>query len=214
MEFESIIEVTDRAIKSFEDSLRKLENLERDLGKTDEAIKDLDKEISKLEEVRVFLQELAEVARAEIASGLEQIVTLCLQSVFGDGLSFEIEIDTERNSTAVSFYVLNIEGNVRADPKDSMGGTVVDVVAAGLRFGLLKILKPEPVGPIILDEPGKMLSASYRPSFAELIYDLTQMFKKQSIMITHDPYLMQVADHSVYIEKVNGVSKIVERVIS
>lgn len=214
MELESLMAVTDRAIKGFEDSLRELDNFERDFGKTQDALEDLNKEISKLEEVRVFLQELAEIARGEIASGLEQIVTLCLQSVFGDGLSFEIEINTERNNTTVSFYVLNEEGNVRSEPKDSMGGGVVDVVATGLRFGLLKILNPPPIGPIILDEPGKMISANLIPSFAELIYELTHMFKKQNIMITHHESLMQVADHSIYVEKVNGVSKIVERVIT
>jgi DNA repair ATPase RecN len=208
MELESLLSITSRRIQEHEELIQAHKDLKRDIQRNESIFEELTKEVSKLEEVRIFLQELAEAARAEIASGLEQIVTLCLQSVFGDSMSFEIEIDTSHNSTAVSFYVLNEEGNVRSEPKDSVGGGVVDVIAAGLRFGLLKILNPAPIGPIILDEPGKMVSASSRQAFAELIYELTHMFKKQNIMITHDTSLMQVADHSIYIEKVNGVSRI------
>lgn len=210
MELESMLSITNQRIQDYEELLRDFSDIERDIERNEALHEELTTEVSKLEKVRLFLQELAEVARGEIASGLEQIVTLCLQSVFGDSMSFEIEIDTSRNNTTVQFYVVNKEGEavVRAEPKDSAGGGVVDTIAIGLRFGLLKILNPQPVGPIILDEPGKMISANLNQSFANLIYELTHMFGKQNIMITHDTSLMHVADHSIFIEKVNGVSRV------
>jgi DNA repair exonuclease SbcCD ATPase subunit len=210
MEIKNLIAVTDRVIREYEDSLKQLDYLESSIEKNQAAYEEVKNDIALYEEVRVFLQELAEVARQEVASGLENIVTLCLQAVFGPTMSFEIDIDTSRNSTVIDFYVVNTDGEetVRFAPEESMGGGVVDTVAIGLRFGLLKILNPEPIGPIILDEPAKMVSGDLIDSIAALLQELTQMFDKQNILVTHHHSLMDVVDNAVYFEKINGVTKV------
>lgn len=209
MTISSLLSVTDRVIKEFEESLIKLDFLEKDIQENQSVLTLLDEEISLYEEVRVFLQELAEDAREEVAAGLDNIVTLCLQSVFGPTMSFETEIETSRNNTVIDFYVVNNDGEhiVRDSPEDSMGGGVVDTVAIGLRFGLLKVLDPEPIGPIVLDEPAKMVSSDRIESIANLLQELTRIFQKQSIIITHHESLMNVVDNSIYFEKVNGVTQ-------
>jgi DNA repair exonuclease SbcCD ATPase subunit len=206
---DSTLESIDEAIRVFESDLMKAENLEREIKKKQETVAKLIEQMTLLEEVRVFLQELAEVARHEIASGLEQVVTLCLQAVFGETMSFEIEINTSRNATSIQFYVVNIDGEeaVRFTPEESMGGGVVDTVSIGLRFGMLKILNPQPTGPIILDEPAKMVSADLIDSIAALLQELTRMFEKQNILVTHHTSLMDVVDNAIYFEKVDGISK-------
>lgn len=210
MDTRFLMATTERVIREYEDSLVKLDMLEDSIEKNKKEYDMLVKDIELYEEVRVFLQELAEVARAEVASGLENIVSLCLQAVFGPTMSFEIDIDTSRNNTVIDFYVVNTDGKetVRFSPEESMGGGVVDTVAIGLRFGLLKILNPEPIGPIILDEPAKMVSADLIDSIAALLQELTQMFDKQNIIVTHHNSLMDVVDNAIYFEKVNGVTKV------
>jgi DNA repair exonuclease SbcCD ATPase subunit len=210
MEIKNLIAVTDRVIREYEESLKQLDYLEKSIEKNQTTYEEVKNDIALYEEVRVFLQELAEVARQEVASGLENIVTLCLQAVFGPTMSFEIDIDTSRNSTVIDFYVVNTDGEetVRFAPEESMGGGVVDTVAIGLRFGLLKILNPEPIGPIILDEPAKMVSGDLIDSIAALLQELTQMFDKQNILVTHHNSLMDVVDNAVYFEKINGVTKV------
>jgi DNA repair exonuclease SbcCD ATPase subunit len=163
-----------------------------------------------LEQVRVFLQELAEFTRDQIMSGLQEVVTLCLQSIFGPDISFEIEVGTLRNNTSIEFYVVSREGDqiVRLKPEDAMGGGVIDTVAIGLRFGLLKVLNPTPIGPVILDEPAKMVSADRIDSIGLLIKDLSRIFGKQILMVTHHHQLTDIADHYVWIEKQAGVSNV------
>lgn len=205
-----LVSVTQQVIRNYEDSLVQLDGIDKEIAQLQQEIQALTKEITLYESVRVFLQELAEVARAEIASGLESIVTLCLQAVFGPSMSFEIDIDTSRNSTVIDFYVVNTDGEevVRFSPEESMGGGVVDTVSIGLRFGLLKILSPEPIGPIILDEPAKMVSADLIDSIASLLQELTHMFGKQNILVTHHTSMMDVVDNAIYFEKINGVTKV------
>lgn len=209
MEVKSLMAVTDKVIRDYESSLLELKRLEQDIENTKATYDQVNKDITLFEETRVFLQELAEVARSTVASGLEHIVTLCLQAIFGPTMSFEVEINTSRNSTVVNFYVLNTDGEetVRFAPEDSMGGGVVDTVAIGLRFGILKILNPQPIGPIILDEPAKMVSADLIDSIAALLKELTQMFDKQNIIVTHHASLMDVVDNAIYFEKVNGITR-------
>jgi DNA repair exonuclease SbcCD ATPase subunit len=209
METFQLLSITNRIIKEYEDSLVKLEILEKDIKRNKDNYTQLDEQITLYEEVRVFLQDLAKDARQQVASGLENIVTLCLQAVFGPTMSFEIEIETSRNNTVIDFYVVNTDGEyaVRDSPEDSMGGGVVDTAAIGLRFGLLKILNPEPIGPIIMDEPAKMVSADKIDSIASLLQELTQMFDKQIIIPTHHESLMTAVDNTIYFEKINGVTK-------
>ncbi|MGE7305861.1 hypothetical protein ACQKJG_18730 [Priestia megaterium] len=204
------MDATDRVIDEYEQSLRDLQALERNLERNASVYDDLLNQIELFEEARIFLQELAEMARAKVASGLEKVVTLCLQSVFGESMSFEIEIDTSRNNTVVDFFVLSQDGDsiVRFSPENSMGGGVVDTVAIGLRFGLLMILDPRPVGPIFLDEPAKMVSADLIELIGSLLQELNTMFNKQNIIVTHHLALMDTVDHAIQFEKRGGVTKI------
>lgn len=212
IEVNRVISATEGAIKDYEQLLRDVDALQVELTDIQDMYQKYVELLEVYEETRIFLQELTEVTRHEVAAGLEQIVTLCLQSVFGDTLSFEIEIKTARNNPAVEFFVIDSEGEeepVRDQPEESMGGGVVDTVAIGLRYGLLKVLNPEPVGPILLDEPAKMVSGDLVASIAALIQELSVMFGKQCIIVTHHENIMNVSDRSFYVEKVDGISKIV-----
>jgi DNA repair ATPase RecN len=162
-----------------------------------------------LEEVRVFLQTLAKVARIEMMAGLQTAGTMGLQFVFGPDLSFEIEVDTKRNNTAIEFYVVDKSGEVliRKKPEDNMGGGVVDSLAIGMRYGMLKVRKLRPIGPMLLDEPAKMVSGDLVSNISDLIKKCTVIFQKQTILVTHHVQLMDVA-HTIYFQRKKGVTTI------
>lgn len=210
METANLLKVTDRVIREFEDSLIKIEMLEKDIEKNQDTFDKLTEEIALFEEVRVFLQQLAQAARKQVAAGLESIVTLCLQSVFGPTMSFEIEIDTNNNNTVIDFFVVNTDGEhtVRFPPEESMGGGVVDTCAIGLRYGILKVLDPEPIGAVILDEPAKMVSGDKVTSIGELIRELNRIFGKQCIVVTHHEPLMDIVDKAIFFEKIDGITHV------
>ena len=209
-EIRNILAVTNKAIASYEQTIKELEQMEFDVKDLDAAAQILEKDIELFEECRILLQNLAEVTRKQIASELENVVTLCLQAVFDDTISFEIDIDTSHNNTIIEFYVVDTSGDepVRLPPEDSMGGGIVDTCAIGLRFGILRILDPAPLGPIILDEPAKMVSGDRVEQIGSLIQELTKMFDKQTLLVTHHTSLMDVMDDSLYFEKVKGYTQI------
>lgn len=207
MDTYTMIKAADRVIRDHDIKVAELKTLQHTLQAKRKERDDLIPENAMLEEVRVFLQLLAEVARKEMMDGLQTAATLGLQFVFGPDLSFEIEVDTKRNNTAIEFYVVDKSGPeiVRLRPEDSMGGGVLDPVSLGMRYGLLKVRKPKPIGPMILDEPAKMVSSDLVPNIGMLIKSLTKIFEKQTILITHHEALMD-ADRTIFFRKVSGVT--------
>lgn len=208
IEHVSLIQTVDRLIKEHEEDAIRLERMKMEVEKKIRYRDELVPKIALWEESRVFLQTLAEATRDEIMAGLQEVVTLCLQSVFGPHLSFEIEVETKRNSTGIEFYVVNTAGKepIRLKPVGNMGGGVLDTISIGLRFGLLKILNPLPEGPLILDEPAKMVSGDRIVSITTLLKELLVMFGKQSIMVSHHVSLLESVDNAIHMRNEHGIS--------
>lgn len=163
-----------------------------------------------LEGARNFLQVVSEETRNKITKGLEDVVTMCIQSVFGDMYSFRITATTRANVANLDFWVVDNSGDVEVvlPPETNFGGGMIDTISIGLRFGLLKVMNNPPTTPLILDEPAKMVSADRVEAIASLIKELTNIFDKQVIMITHRQTLMELSDKSFYISKGEGVSEL------
>lgn len=161
-----------------------------------------------LEKVRIFLQTLAEATRDEIMAGLEDITTRCIQSIFGPHYRFEIEVETKRNNTGLEFYVIDesVSPPLRITPDDNLGGGMIDTIAIGLRFGLLKVVHPMPEGPIFLDEPAKMVSGDLILQIGLLLKELSEIFDRQILLSTHHQVLMDNLDNSIFVKRENGIS--------
>lgn len=203
-----LLEIVDRLAAEHQYRIRDLIALEEDIAKEKIERDQLQENLHLFEEVRVFLEELTETTRNEIMEGLEKVVTLCLQITFGPELSFEIDVDTQRHSTAVTFYVVDTSGEeaLRAEPEENMGGGVVDAAAIGLRYGLLKILNPSPLGPMFLDEPAKMVSGDLVENIGKLLKQLKAIFNKQTNLVTHHESLIDIVDNPIRVRRINGVS--------
>lgn len=208
MEITSLIQTIDKTIADHENQKRELVRLEQELEEKKRRREELVQNLALFEEVRVFLQKLAVTARDKVMSGLQDVVTMCLQIVFGPDIHFEIEVDTKRENTAVEFYVVNTRGEkpVRKKPDKRMGGGVVDTVAIGLRYGLMKVVKPEPKGPMGLDEPAKMVSPDRVESIGKLLKQLSVIFGKQTILVSHHEALIDILDNPIRVRQVRGVS--------
>ena len=96
------------------------------------------------------------------------------------------------------------------DIMDQNGGGVVDIVSTALRLIALQTYEPVIDGPIILDEPTKMVSSEYIPTLAEFLKSAGNDFGRQIILITHNEYLASIADEIVSFSKNNlGESEVV-----
>lgn len=120
---------------------------------------------------------------------ISNIVTRCLESIFGKGIyTFKMIFETKRNQTEVRFVLLDSEEN-EYHPLSACGGGIVDVLTFGLRLACLVLHKPQPAKLLILDEPFRFVSAVYRDAIGDLLEELSLEFGVQIIMVTHLPEL-------------------------
>jgi DNA repair exonuclease SbcCD ATPase subunit len=163
------------------------------------------------QQVKILFGKVSEFAREQLKLKIEETVTAALQAIFeSDNISFAIDIRTVNGKPSAEWSVINNYGDVSvtANPEDAKGGGVTDVVSLALRLALLELTRPKPLGPIILDEPGKMISKEYLPNVAAFLKQYLQKTGRQGIMITHHETLAEVADSSWRVSQTNGISEV------
>jgi len=186
------------------------EKIITDLYLTKENAENVSKYIDILEQVRILLQRASEYARNQIKQQIEMLVTHCLQFVFGPNLEFVIELSEVRGKTEADFYVISNydDKKIKTKPQDARGGGVVDVIALALRIAVMQSTNSYIEGPLILDEPAKHVSSEYIANVAQFLKQISEIFNRQIIMVTHNQYLSEIADLSYKVELRDGVSSV------
>ena len=157
------------------------------------------------QQVQVLLSKASEYAREQLKTRIEQTVTAALAAIFADStMRFEIEMKDLGGKPAADWRVVSCyEGRdesdtqpvtVTASPEDAKGGGVTDIVSLALRLALLELSRPRVEGPVLLDEPGKMISKEYLPALAEFLKQYAAKTERQIILVTHHETLAMVAD--------------------
>lgn len=184
------------------------QKLEKQLNDKIEELNKIESLIDILEQVRILLQRASEYAREQIRQQIEMLVTHCLQFVFGPYLEFKIEINEIRGKADAEFYVISIFDNmkVKTKPQDARGGGIVDVIALALRVAFIQSTNSYGDGPLILDEPAKHVSSEYIANVAQFLKQISEVFHRQIIMITHNQYLSEIADLAYRVELREGSS--------
>ncbi|HHW02786.1 MAG TPA: ATPase [Thermoanaerobacterales bacterium] len=184
------------------------QKLEKELNDKIEELNKIESLIDILEQVRILLQRASEYAREQIRQQIEMLVTHCLQFVFGPYLEFKIEINEIRGKADAEFYVISIFDNmkVKTKPQDARGGGIVDVIALALRVAFIQSNNSYGDGPLILDEPAKHVSSEYIANVAQFLKQISEVFHRQIIMITHNQYLSEIADLAYRVELREGSS--------
>ena len=187
--------------------------LEKEKETLIEGLKSSREELLVLQESLILLQRTSEKAREFGKERLEEITTSALQFVFGPDVRFEIELGESAGRPQAEFYLVTDQAGkeVRTKPMDSNGGGIVDIIALALRIAVLQI-HHDPVinGPIILDEPGKHVSEEYAERMATFLQQMSSHFKRQIIMVTHQPYLAEIADRAFEVQMIGGKSNVKE----
>lgn len=186
------------------------EKLENDLKDKTQKMQELIDLVDILEQVRVLLQRTSEYAREQIKQQIEMLVTHCLQFVFGPNLEFVIELSEMRGKTNAEFYVVSIYDDVKIKnkPQDARGGGVVDVISLALRIAVVQSAHSYEKAPLILDEPAKHVSSEYIGNVAQFLKQISDVFQRQIIMVTHNQYLSEIADLAYKVELKEGVSAV------
>lgn len=168
-------------------------------------------------DVQVLLSKASEFAREQLKTRIEQTVTAALAAIFADStMKFEIEMGNIGGRPSADWRVVSSYGDIGsgdqvsvvASPEDAKGGGVTDVVSLALRLALLELSRPKPGGPVLFDEPGKMISKEYLPSVADFLKQYAAKTGRQIIMVTHHEVLADVADVGYVVKQENGVSEV------
>lgn len=130
--------------------------------------------------VQTFCQSMQE----KTYSGISQLVTDCLQSVFPDPYVFKLEFDKKRGKAEARPIFLR--AGEEFDPMNECGGGVIDVVAFALRLATLRPKAGELRQVLFLDEPFKHVSKNYSERLAKLLETLSKELGIQIIIITHN----------------------------
>lgn len=165
-----------------------------------------------LEKTVSLLVQTADASREAGRKRMEKVVTRALQHVFGPDFRFEIELTDVGGKPAAKFWVVTTGENgqeIRNEPQESRGGGVNDIIAIALQVATMVVYnEPKIQGPVILDEPGKHVSEDFVVKLGEFLDFISKTFKRQFIMVTHQPMLAATADKTFVTKLVGGKTKV------
>ena len=210
-------------IETFEQSLKALEtnviiakqneaNLKKDIATIKSKVQAMETMNQDLEKVIVILTQAATTSRDNARAHFEKIVTDALQFVSqSKDYEFVIKELTGRAKASYEFYIKSTVNGVECiqKPEDANGGGFVDIISVAAKYAYLEIFNDPKVmsGTLLYDEPGKMISEQMSVKFAEYIKFLGNHYGRQTIMITHNENLSNVADKTFVVRKDhNGIS--------
>lgn len=144
-----------------------------------------------LQKARIIIAEVGKFTQSYLKDYIENMVTTALQAVFEEDYQFIIDFNIKRNRPEAKIS-LKIHGE-EVDPKDSVGGGLMDIVSFVLRVVLWSIENPRSTNTIILDEPLKFLHGKIENAM-QMIKDLSKKLNIQFIIVSQIPDMAECAD--------------------
>jgi DNA repair exonuclease SbcCD ATPase subunit len=149
----------------------------------------LEKSQEYLEETKIaqeIVQNISQNIQQQVHNKIAGVVDKCLKGVFTNkDYGFKIEFEKKRGRTEAKLVLLNDDHEID-DPLDADSGGILDVASFALRLSCLMLSKPILRRVIIMDEPFKNVSLSYKENVRNLLTSLSKEFKIQFIMVSHD----------------------------
>lgn len=110
------------------------------------------------------------------------IVTKCLKTIFGDD-TYEFDIEFKERANKTTAEIVFTKDGEQFDPKDEMGGGILEVAAFALRLSAIILSQPTIRRIMILDEPFKNIRGEeYRSRVKDLIMSLADELNVQFII--------------------------------
>jgi len=164
---------------------------------------------------KVELEKAVEVVNAvtiltlqEVKTFIEDTVSLCLSIVFGDEYKLSIDYDIKRGRSEANISIL--KGEEKLDPKDEVGGGVIDVASIGMRLVLWLLSVPRTAPIFIFDEPFRFVSRDLTDKIVDMLREVCEVFGAQIIMVSHNEELIDGCDKTIRVTQENGVSSVEE----
>lgn len=191
----------------------KHDEISKEISNLQAKIKNIDDLNMTLEKVIQIFTQAATVSRDNARQHFEKIITDALQFVSqSKDYEFVIQELTGRAKASYEFYIKSTVNGVECiqKPEDANGGGFVDIISLAAKYAYLEIFSDPKImnDTLLYDEPGKMISEQMSVKFAEYIKFLGTHYDRQTIMVTHNDNLSNVADKTFVVTKnTNGISQ-------
>lgn len=153
-----------------------------------------------------IVKNVARNTQQKLEYHISNLVTMALASVFPDPYEFGMEFVERRNKIECDLYF--VKKGDKDDPFSSGAGGELDIASFALRCAFWSLKKTRPV--MILDEPFKNVSVDLQNKCSEMLKYISDKLKIQIIMISHLPNIINSADKIYRVNKVNGISEVIE----
>jgi ABC-type branched-subunit amino acid transport system ATPase component len=197
------------------DALSLRRQLDRLAFARQEAIRQVAANTVELERLKVYLRTADKVSTAleklnqdlfsTLLGTVQEKITIALQEILEQPISFHAEAGFSRNSASVEFW---IERNGKQeDLLNGQGGSVANIVSVCLRiFALTTLDEATHRRFLVLDEQDCWLRADLVPKLVKIIHDASRALGFQVLMISHhDRHLFeQYADKIIELQWQNG----------
>lgn len=155
------------------------------LSEAAQKLREAEAQVELNSETTKAIRTISEAVQHQAYERIEGLVTHALRFVFEEDYTFRIV--TEQKRGKVEATALVERDGVVLDPMRECGGGVVDVCCFALRVvSVTSHVASAYRRVLVLDEPFRFLSASYRPRAAALLENLSDELDFQLIIVTHD----------------------------
>lgn len=126
---------------------------------------------------------------------VSKMVTSIVQAVFDRKFEFVVEYNVKRGQSECEFLVRDGLTGDLYNPKDEMGGGLLDVISFALRVVFWSLENPKSNNVMILDEPMKFVGKGvFMERVSVMMRELSHRLGLQLIVNTHEPELSSQAD--------------------
>ena len=166
--------------------------------------------IAKVEELKVdserytkarwILAEIAKETQKNFQVKVESLVTSAIRAVFEERpFQFKLIFEQKRNKFECKPVV--VENGVEYEPKDELGGGIIDLISFSFRVVLWHLENPRSRNVFVLDEPMKFVGkGDLLMRAGHMIKEISHRLGFQIIMVTHEPELAEIADKAWSVE--------------
>jgi ABC-type glutathione transport system ATPase component len=167
------------------DKLRwRREETERRKGTLQTEIARLESYLSISEQVSGALETLNRKLFRELLDLVQEKLTVALQEVLEQPITFHADVEFKRGTSAVTFWV-DRDGNPE-DVNRGQGGSVANILSVGLRmFALTAQDEAEHRRFLVLDEQDCWLRPDLVPMLVKIVHDAGRALGFQVLMISH-----------------------------
>ncbi len=202
------------AVRERFDALRHVRDVRRrDLASRRREIERIDAQLAIADDVGRALELLSDRLFGRLAHTLESKLTIALQEVLEQPISFVVDRRFSRGAVAMRFGIER--GGEREDILKGQGGSVLNVLSVGLRMFALKALDAGTHRRfLVLDEPDCWLRPDLVPRLVRIIRDAGRALGFQVLLISHhDPSRFAATADRVYRFVPRGDGVRIERVV-